>query len=196
MVSSAPRRHCGSGLASNRTPSFPCFLMVCGKCTCSALSAKCTCRALPSSRKRRKIPRVTSWTRRSGSRPRTYLPMPDKANRHGNPEFTSAGLGPRGIQHARAQDTKLEFADAALHTQKQTVIRAARIVDAVEVDDAGVDVDDTARANDASRGRYGRDGRRQSKRRRRPRRRRARRRASRSPAALRFRWLNGRGRHR
>jgi hypothetical protein len=46
----------------------------------------------------------------------TNLPMPDKANRHGNPELTSASLGPRGVQHAGTQDTKLEFADAALHS--------------------------------------------------------------------------------
>jgi hypothetical protein len=69
----------------------------------------------------------------------TDLPMPDKANRHGNSEFTSAGLGPRGIQHAGAQDTKLEFADAALHAQKKTIVRSARIVDAIEVDNAGID---------------------------------------------------------
>ena len=43
------------------------------------------------------------------------------------------------MQHARAQDTKFEFADAALHSQKQSVIRPTRIVDAIEVDDAGVD---------------------------------------------------------
>jgi hypothetical protein len=45
----------------------------------------------------------------------TDLPMPDKANRHRDSEFASAGLGPRGIQHTGAQDTKLEFADAAIH---------------------------------------------------------------------------------
>src|SRR6476469_9364214 len=69
----------------------------------------------------------------------TDLAMPDKANRHRDPEFASAGLGPRGIQHAGAQDTKFEFADAALHAQKQTVIRTTRIVHAIEVDNAGVD---------------------------------------------------------
>src|ERR1700733_2861272 len=53
----------------------------------------------------------------------TDLPMPDKANRYGNPEFASASLGPRGIQHTRAQDTKFKFSDAALHSQKQSVIR-------------------------------------------------------------------------
>ncbi len=69
----------------------------------------------------------------------TNLPMPDKANRHGNPELTSASFGPRGVQHAGAQDTQLEFADATLHSQKQTVIREARIIDAIKVDDAGID---------------------------------------------------------
>src|SRR5580692_180836 len=69
----------------------------------------------------------------------TDLAMPDKANRNRDPEFASAGLGPRGIQHTGAQDTKLEFADATLHSQKQTVIRTTRIVDAIEVDHARID---------------------------------------------------------
>src|SRR5271165_5753248 len=69
----------------------------------------------------------------------TNLPMPDKASRHGNPEFTPAGLGPCGVQHAGAQDAKLEFADAALHAQKQAIVGPAWIVDAIEIDDAGVD---------------------------------------------------------
>jgi hypothetical protein len=30
----------------------------------------------------------------------TDLAMPDKANRNRDPKFTSAGLGPRGVQHA------------------------------------------------------------------------------------------------
>jgi hypothetical protein len=32
--------------------------------------------------------------------PETNLPVPDKANRHANPQFPSAGLGPCGVQHA------------------------------------------------------------------------------------------------
>ena len=69
----------------------------------------------------------------------TNLPMPDKANRYRNPELTSARLGPRGVQHAGAQDTKLEFADAALHSQQQAVVWTAGVVDAIEVDNAGID---------------------------------------------------------
>ena len=46
----------------------------------------------------------------------TDLSMPDIADRHGDPEFTSAGLGPGGVQHPRTQDTKFELADAALHS--------------------------------------------------------------------------------
>jgi hypothetical protein len=69
----------------------------------------------------------------------TDLSMPDITDRHGNPEFTSARLGPRGIQHARAQDTKLEFADAALHAPKQTIVRATRVVDTIQINDAGID---------------------------------------------------------
>jgi hypothetical protein len=69
----------------------------------------------------------------------TNLPMPDKANRHGNPELTSASLGPRCVQHAGAQDTKLEFADAALHSQQQAVVWTAGVIDAIEVDNPGID---------------------------------------------------------
>src|ERR1700733_12124935 len=88
-----------------------------GKWTCAALSAKCTCRALPSSRKRWKIPRVTSWTRQSGSRPR---PISRCQTKPIGTEILSSPLRvlDRGVQHARAQDIKLEFADAALHSQK------------------------------------------------------------------------------
>ena len=125
----------------------------------------------------------------------TNLPMPDKASRHGNPEFTPAGLGPCGVQHAGAQDAKLEFADAALHAQKQAIVGPAWIVDAIEIDDAGVDKT-TQLKQIASPGRCGRGGRRRSKARRRPRRRKARRRASRSPGAPRCRWRSGRDRRR
>jgi hypothetical protein len=69
----------------------------------------------------------------------TDLSMPDIADRHGNPEFTSAGLGPGGVQHPRTQNAEFKLTDAALHTQKQTIIWATRIVDAIKVDDAGLD---------------------------------------------------------
>ncbi len=46
----------------------------------------------------------------------TDLAVPDEANRHRDPEFASAGLGPRRIQHTGAQNAELKFADAALHS--------------------------------------------------------------------------------
>src|SRR5215213_10107919 len=69
----------------------------------------------------------------------TDLSMPDIADRHRNPEPTSSGLGPCGIQHPRTQNAELELTDAALHAQQQPIIRATRIIDAIEVDDASVD---------------------------------------------------------
>jgi len=69
----------------------------------------------------------------------TDLSMPDIADRHGDPEFTSSGLGSCSIKHPRSQNAKLEFADAALHAQEQAIIRATRVVHAIEVDDAGID---------------------------------------------------------
>src|ERR1700733_2880509 len=69
----------------------------------------------------------------------TDLSMPDIADRHGNPEFASTGLGPGGVQHPRTQNAEFKLTDAALHAEKQTIIWATRIVDAIKVDDAGID---------------------------------------------------------
>ena len=46
----------------------------------------------------------------------TDLPMPDITDRHGDPEFSPAGLRPRGVEHPRPQDAEFELADATLHT--------------------------------------------------------------------------------
>lgn len=67
------------------------------------------------------------------------LPMPDIADRYGKPELASSGLGPCGVQHSRSQNAKFEFADAALHAQQQTIIRTTGIIDAVEINDTGID---------------------------------------------------------
>src|ERR1700733_8613884 len=69
----------------------------------------------------------------------TDLSMPDIADRHGNPEFPSSSLGARGTQHPQSQNAELELTDAALHAQEQPIVQATRFVDAIEVDDAGVD---------------------------------------------------------
>src|ERR1700678_779208 len=69
----------------------------------------------------------------------TDLSMPDIADRHRNPEFTSAGLGPGGVQHPRTQNAEFKLTDAAFHTEKQTIVWATRIVDAIKVDVAGID---------------------------------------------------------
>jgi hypothetical protein len=46
----------------------------------------------------------------------TDLPMPDIADRHGDPEFSPTGFRPRGVEHPRSQNAELELADATLHT--------------------------------------------------------------------------------
>ncbi len=46
----------------------------------------------------------------------TDLPMPDIADRYGDPEFSPTGFRPRGVEHPRSQNTELELADATLHT--------------------------------------------------------------------------------
>src|SRR5687767_2518191 len=42
-----------------------------------------------------------------------------------------------GIVHACPNDAELKLTDAALHTQQQTIVRPARIVNAVRIDDFG-----------------------------------------------------------
>ena len=67
------------------------------------------------------------------------IAMPDVAERHRQPQFAAPRLGASGVQHARTQHAQFELADAALHAQKQPVVRAAGVVDAILVDDAGLD---------------------------------------------------------
>src|SRR5271166_2768208 len=43
----------------------------------------------------------------------TDLSMPDIADRHGDPEFASSGLGPCGIQHPRTENAEFKLTDAA-----------------------------------------------------------------------------------
>src|SRR5215469_7219080 len=67
------------------------------------------------------------------------LAMPDIADRHADPQLAAARLGAGGIEHAGPQHTQLEFADAALHTEQQPVVRPAGIVNPIEVDHPRVD---------------------------------------------------------
>jgi hypothetical protein len=69
----------------------------------------------------------------------TDLSMPDITDWDGDSKFASSGLGPCGIQHPRSQNAKFKLANAALHPQEQAIIRPTRVVDTIEVDDAGVD---------------------------------------------------------
>lgn len=45
----------------------------------------------------------------------------------------------RFVQHSRAQHAELELADAAFYAKKQAIIWPTRIIDPVEIDDAGFD---------------------------------------------------------
>jgi hypothetical protein len=46
----------------------------------------------------------------------TDLPMPEIADRYGDPEFSPTGFRSRGVEHPRSQNAELELADATLHT--------------------------------------------------------------------------------
>ena len=66
------------------------------------------------------------------------LSMPEIANRHRNPQFAAPGLRTGGVVHPCAKDAQFKLANAPLHTQEEPIIRPARIIDAVEVDDSGL----------------------------------------------------------
>src|SRR5262249_48877824 len=69
----------------------------------------------------------------------TDLTMPDVADRHADAQFAAARLRAGGVEHARTEHAEFELADGALHAEQETIIRSARIIDAVQVDDARVD---------------------------------------------------------
>ena len=66
------------------------------------------------------------------------LAMPDVADRDRDPELSPPRLGTGGVEHARTQNAKLELTNAALHAEQEPIVRATRVVDAVEIYDAGL----------------------------------------------------------
>jgi hypothetical protein len=69
----------------------------------------------------------------------TNVSMPYVADWHGDPEFAPSRLGPGCVEHPRSQNAEFELTDTALHTQKQAIVRTTGIVDAIKVDDTGID---------------------------------------------------------
>src|SRR3954469_8563297 len=67
------------------------------------------------------------------------IAMPDVSDRHADAQLATPCLGPSGLKHPGAQNAELELADAALHAQEQTVVRATRVVDPLDVNDACFD---------------------------------------------------------
>ena len=65
--------------------------------------------------------------------------MPDVADRHADAQLATPCLGPSGIEHPSTQNAELELADAALHAEQQTIIRATRVVDPLQVDHSRFD---------------------------------------------------------
>jgi hypothetical protein len=65
-----------------------------------------------------------------------HLAVPDVTDRHADPQLAAPRLGSRCVVHAGAQDAEFELADAALHPQQEPVVRAARVINPVEIDDA------------------------------------------------------------
>ena len=74
-----------------------------------------------------------------GIKAETDLAMPDVADRHADPQLAAPGFGAGGIEHAGLQHAEFELADAALHAEQQPVVRPARVVDSIEINDLGPD---------------------------------------------------------
>ena len=72
-------------------------------------------------------------------KPQTHFAVPDVTERDRQAQFAPARLRSGGIKHPRPENPKLKLADTALHTQKQAVIGLAGIVDAIVVNDTGLD---------------------------------------------------------
>ena len=72
-----------------------------------------------------------------GSKAEAHLAVPDVTDRHADPQLAAPRLGSRRVVHSGAQDAEFELTDAALHSQQEPLVRAARIISPVEIDDAG-----------------------------------------------------------
>ena len=72
-----------------------------------------------------------------GIKTETNMAVPAIADRCRDPQFTSPRLRSCCVVHPRSNDTQLKLADAAFHAEQQAIIGAARIINAVEVDDTG-----------------------------------------------------------
>ena len=67
------------------------------------------------------------------------LAMPDVAHGYADTQLAPARLGAGGVKHARPDHAQLELADRAFHAEEQPIVRQARIINAVEVDDTCLD---------------------------------------------------------
>ena len=67
----------------------------------------------------------------------SILTVPNIAERNRQPELAPAGFGPGGVQHSCTQHAKFELADTAFHAKEQPIVWPTRIIDAIEIDDAG-----------------------------------------------------------
>ena len=69
----------------------------------------------------------------------SILAAPEVPEGDANAKFTAPRLGAGGVEHARAENAKLELADAALHPEQQSIIGPRRVIDAVKINHARLD---------------------------------------------------------
>jgi hypothetical protein len=66
------------------------------------------------------------------------VPVPGVADRDRDPQLAALRFRSCRLIHPGSDDSQLELADAPLHAEQQTVVRPARVVYAIEVDDPGI----------------------------------------------------------
>jgi len=73
-----------------------------------------------------------------GVKGQAIFAIPEVSDRDADPELAAPRHRASSIMHAGAEHAQFELADASLHAEQQSVVRTARIVDTVHVDDAGL----------------------------------------------------------
>jgi hypothetical protein len=74
-----------------------------------------------------------------GIKSESRLARPDVTNRHGHPQLSASRLRDGRIEQAAAEHCQLEFTHRALEPEQQSVVRQARVVRGLAVDDTRAD---------------------------------------------------------
>jgi hypothetical protein len=67
------------------------------------------------------------------------VPVPNEPDGHRDPKFAASGLRSGGVEHPSSKHAEFELTDAALHAEQQSIVRPARVVSSIEIDDPSFD---------------------------------------------------------